>query len=839
MKMYDRPFKNKSSVPPSPLLRVDLLSQAVKEGDPLVFLCSTEGGTTEKKFHFYKDGVEITSSEESLLEPATESTNPLQNASLRIPHASFNHSGEFACSYEEKRSNRWIMSSWSQGVNITVEPVSTQDSDPIWRYSRVAITIIILLVPFAFYCWTKKSEFPPMEQSQLAEKKKERGDLGMMEPPASTVATASPVKDSEATYSNIQDSFTVSPGPTKENCLTQEKTGGTLWLLLFSILFGHKGGQEDAGSSLLQRESLWCGEEGRGAELCPGLGGRGCDVLGLTQEKLQFFVSLGKEEESDRSQDHLPRNPEEKMETIPWMTASHLLQPIREEEEDVGDESLAQPGIMSPSRNSTFLPSLFQSFRGSSWKQVRDPHASLPCLHKKRRLGLLWPLKEGEGPMKPEAQREIQKEKGPSLWDESYLPIQNHHLSNNTFNVRTENVSSDQIICTCKFTFRKFVETSWGQLYSPESNQQVFSVVDFQRSTWNYRPAAPTLSWSPSYQILVKGDHIELKCSPPKGWKGENYIFEHMNEKELPPAPSLSPDPPEPLYLVGENVVLWCSLPNTTLQDWRWYQFSHIRENKEEPSTKDLDWHEGDSSLILTATRENSGLYKCRYLEWKSERNIPSEWSRPVPIVLHPSSGSLGILSILCLSSGGNNTKRFHFSQDGVEMTSSHEEPVKSSRDSGVLTLNMSVAFLYAKDNERLRFACRYEENMTGCWITSPWSQTVNITDELVWNKDFDFIWSHARMAIPLTILLVPFAFYYWKKKSSKCSGLGSRVPLLGVSDESSPDDSEATYRNFQDSFTPFSPGARRENCLTQEKTGKTLYYDLESQLKKKEQKHP
>ncbi|KAG8141019.1 hypothetical protein E2320_003639 [Naja naja] len=188
------------------------------------------------------------------------------------------------------------------------------------------------------------------------------------------------------------------------------------------------------------------------------------------------------------------------------MAESHLLQPIREEEDDGGDESLAQPGIMSPSRNSTFLPSLFQSFRGSSSKQVRDPHAPLPCLHKKRRLGLLRPLKEGEGPMKPEAQREIQKEKGPSLWitlkfllftflvnlrwthvktsppnikwrrgfesgspegshrirfyffckDESYLPIQDHHLSNNTFNVRTENVSSDQIICTCKFMFRKF-----------------------------------------------------------------------------------------------------------------------------------------------------------------------------------------------------------------------------------------------------------------------------------------------------------------------------------------------------------------------------------------------
>ncbi|XP_026577749.1 uncharacterized protein LOC113450678, partial [Pseudonaja textilis] len=152
---------------PSPLLKVDPLSQRVKEGDPLVFLCSMEGGDREKRFHFYKDGVEITSREEALLEPSSESTNPLQNASLRIPHASINHSGEFACSYEEKRSNRWVTSSWSQGTNITVEPVSTQDSDLVWRYSWMAIPLIILLVPFAFYCWRKKSTPVSQERFQL------------------------------------------------------------------------------------------------------------------------------------------------------------------------------------------------------------------------------------------------------------------------------------------------------------------------------------------------------------------------------------------------------------------------------------------------------------------------------------------------------------------------------------------------------------------------------------------------------------------------------------------------------------------------------------------------
>ncbi|KAG8141026.1 hypothetical protein E2320_003714 [Naja naja] len=125
------------------------------------------------------------------------------------PHASFNHSGEFACSYEEKRSNRWIMSSLSQGSRksktfcqknlnhfscFLLKPLLTQDSYPIWRYSLMAIPLIILLVPFAFYCWRKKSTSVSQEQFQLREKKEERNDLPVMEPQAATAATSSPVK---------------------------------------------------------------------------------------------------------------------------------------------------------------------------------------------------------------------------------------------------------------------------------------------------------------------------------------------------------------------------------------------------------------------------------------------------------------------------------------------------------------------------------------------------------------------------------------------------------------------------------------------------------------------
>ncbi|XP_039193757.1 uncharacterized protein LOC120305646 [Crotalus tigris] len=104
---------------PSPLLKVEPLSQKVKKGDPLVFLCSVEGGNAEKIFYFYKDGMEINPREEGLLEHSSEPTDRVQRASLRILHASINHRGEFTCRYEERRSNRWLMSSWSQGLNIT------------------------------------------------------------------------------------------------------------------------------------------------------------------------------------------------------------------------------------------------------------------------------------------------------------------------------------------------------------------------------------------------------------------------------------------------------------------------------------------------------------------------------------------------------------------------------------------------------------------------------------------------------------------------------------------------------------------------------------------------
>ncbi|XP_026577748.1 uncharacterized protein LOC113450677 [Pseudonaja textilis] len=207
-----------ADIPPPPVLKLDPLSQRVKEGDCLLLLCSAKGSNTKKKFHFYKEEVEII---EGPLEPSTEPTSPLQNASLRIPHASINHSGEFACRYEEKTSNRWIMSSWSQRLNISVW---TRNSDPVGTYAWTVILLIILLVPFAFYCWKKKKN--RLEVKEPNEEKEEHGKRHRQ----TEAAAVAPVKESEVIYSACRVSSSLSSlGPVMEDHFPPQKEGTVLY----------------------------------------------------------------------------------------------------------------------------------------------------------------------------------------------------------------------------------------------------------------------------------------------------------------------------------------------------------------------------------------------------------------------------------------------------------------------------------------------------------------------------------------------------------------------------------------------------------------------------------
>ncbi|XP_053901658.1 basement membrane proteoglycan-like isoform X3 [Malaclemys terrapin pileata] len=108
--------------PPEPTLSVDPPSGVVSEGHPLLITCTAPGNATQLRFHFYQDGAKIVpgdvGSEISTMEPRTSS---MTVSELSIPQVDTNSTGEYTCRYEEKESGRWIMSTKSHAVTVTLK----------------------------------------------------------------------------------------------------------------------------------------------------------------------------------------------------------------------------------------------------------------------------------------------------------------------------------------------------------------------------------------------------------------------------------------------------------------------------------------------------------------------------------------------------------------------------------------------------------------------------------------------------------------------------------------------------------------------------------------------
>ncbi|XP_053900878.1 alpha-1B-glycoprotein-like [Malaclemys terrapin pileata] len=135
--------------PPQPALSVDPPSGVVSEGLPLLITCMAPGDTSERRFHFYKDGAEIvpgdTGSEISTTEPSTSS---MTVSVLSVLRAGPSNTGQFSCGYEVNMSGRWIPSPRSQAVNITV----TAWSLPVPLVAgcggaATALALLLLLIP--------------------------------------------------------------------------------------------------------------------------------------------------------------------------------------------------------------------------------------------------------------------------------------------------------------------------------------------------------------------------------------------------------------------------------------------------------------------------------------------------------------------------------------------------------------------------------------------------------------------------------------------------------------------------------------------------------------------
>ncbi|XP_073164691.1 Fc receptor-like protein 5 isoform X1 [Lepidochelys kempii] len=108
--------------PAEPTLSVDPMSGVVSEGHPLLITCTAPGDARELRFHFYQDGAKIIPGDAgSEISTAETRTSSMTVSVLSIPRVDTNSTGEYTCQYEEKQSERWILSTRSQAVTVTLK----------------------------------------------------------------------------------------------------------------------------------------------------------------------------------------------------------------------------------------------------------------------------------------------------------------------------------------------------------------------------------------------------------------------------------------------------------------------------------------------------------------------------------------------------------------------------------------------------------------------------------------------------------------------------------------------------------------------------------------------
>nr|XP_021156320.1 alpha-1B-glycoprotein-like isoform X1 [Columba livia] len=93
-------------LPPPPTLTLTPAGGVTMEGRPLIFLCHAPAGEAPRRFHFYKDEVEVTE--------GTQLTSGETEAQLKVAAAGMGLSGNVTCGYEEETEGRWVPSYPSQ-----------------------------------------------------------------------------------------------------------------------------------------------------------------------------------------------------------------------------------------------------------------------------------------------------------------------------------------------------------------------------------------------------------------------------------------------------------------------------------------------------------------------------------------------------------------------------------------------------------------------------------------------------------------------------------------------------------------------------------------------------
>ncbi|XP_065421411.1 peroxidasin homolog [Chrysemys picta bellii] len=259
---------------------------------------------------------------------------------------------------------------------------------------------------------------------------------------------------------------------------------------------------------------------------------------------------------------------------------------------------------------------------------------------------------------------------------------------------------------------------------------------------------SPRYSYTNSIQLLgvSRSQAGAYTC---ESWKRESGR-DIASEKSRPisiivtdrdPAPQLTMSPQPLVYITGEAVTLTCSASGTsTVSGVRFFRDDQEIQGKELPSPR---YSYTNSIQLLGVSRSQAGAYTCESWKRESGRDIASEKSRPISIIvtdpppqpslsMDPPSGvvSEGLpLLITCMAPRDAGQRRFHFYKDSVELVPGDVGSEISTTEPSTRSMNISVLSIpQAGPNNTGEFTCGYEENVGGRWIPSPRSHALNVT---------------------------------------------------------------------------------------------------------------
>nr|XP_025034020.1 low affinity immunoglobulin gamma Fc region receptor III-like [Pelodiscus sinensis] len=293
---------------------------------------------------------------------------------------------------------------------------------------------------------------------------------------------------------------------------------------------------------------------------------------------------------------------------------------------------------------------------------------------------------------------------------------------------------------------------------------------------------APTLTVSPSYRVFLPRESVTLTCSAPStdtvtliqffrdGQKINSNVKSHQlssvserdagaysceywkkeSEREIPSersrpisitvtarpsVPDLTVSPQYHVFLRGESVTLKCSAPSTDtvsgIRFFRDHQRIYYGELQRYP-------YKARSLQLLRVSQTDAGAYSCESWKKESEREIPSERSRPISITVTASlpvpqitvSQSQPVyitgedVTLTCSAAGSPTVSGIRFYRDSREIQSKELPSPRNSHTESLPLLSVSAG-------SAGEYNCESWKTVSGREITSARSQSrsIRVTD--------------------------------------------------------------------------------------------------------------